>query len=213
MSDLLNKQICLKLNTNWFAVGFESVQKAFSEICSLGKTSGKPPRLPIDITYAQNEDGSYDTNEVLDYRPVSVAEWFTLPVRLCDLAINCNHRMVRVPTVTICPNYRDIPASRVKFSPDAVKKREGGRCAISGRILAEGEGDLGHDVAKSKGGRKSWENVAYVEKGLNRGMGTKTFAEAGYPHVKKKMVAPRAGVKVLTVADMKHESQRRFLTS
>jgi 5-methylcytosine-specific restriction endonuclease McrA len=211
MSDILNKDIkVLKLNQNWWAIGFEPIDRAFSEMCSMGK-SGRAPRLGVDIEYAQREDGSYDLSAPLSYRPVSVEEWFRLPVRSCDLSINCNHRLIRVPTVTVCSNYRDIPDKAPKFSADAIRAREGGRCAATGRLLAPGEGDLGHDIAKSKGGRRTYTNVAYVDKQINRAMHTKTFAEAGYPHVKAKMVAPKRTKVLITSKDVYHESQLHFV--
>lgn len=211
MSDILTKDIkVLKLNRHFWAIGFESVARAFSEMCSLGK-SGHAPRLGMDIVYAQLEDGTWDTQNPLSYRPVSLTEWFALPVRSCDLSINCNHRLIRVPTVTVCANYKDIPDKAPKFSADAVRAREGGRCAATNRALAPGEGDLGHDRAKSLGGRKTWDNVVYVDKKVNRAMGTKTFAEAGYPHVKSRMVAPKRTKVLITARDCYHESQLHFV--
>lgn len=212
MSDILSKDLkVLKLNKHFWAVGFESVSKAFSEMCSRNKVTGKSPRLGMDIVYAQREDGTYDTTTPLSYRPVTMEEWLLLPVRSCDLAINCNHRMIRVPTVTVCSNFKNIPDKAPKFSPEAIRAREGGRCIVTGRVLAPGEGDLGHDVAKTKGGRKTWTNVGYMTKGLNRAMGTKTFAEAGYPHVKAKMTEPKRTKVLLTSKDVYHEDQLHFV--
>ncbi len=212
MSDILNKNLMvLKLNKHFWAVGFESVSKAFSEMCSLNKVTGKPPRLGMDIVYAQLEDGTYDTTTPLAYRPVTMAEWLLLPVRSCDLAINCNHRMIRVPTVTVCSNFKDIPDKKPKFSPEAIRAREGGRCAATGRALAPGEGDLGHDIPKSKGGKKVYTNVAWVDKKVNRAMGTMTFAEAGYPHVRAKMVEPKKSKVLITMKDVYHGDQLHFV--
>lgn len=211
MSDILQKDLkVLKLNQNWWAIGWESVDKAFSEMCSMGK-SGKAPRMAVDIEYAQRDDGSYDLSAPISYRPVSVEEWFTLPVRSCDLSINCNHRLIRVPTVTVCSNYRDIPDKAPKFSGEAVRAREGGRCAVTERPLAPGEGDLAHDLAKSKGGKRNWHNVAYVDKKLNRLMNTNSFEEMGWGHVKKKMVAPKKTKVIITQKDCYHESQLHFV--
>lgn len=213
MSDILNKQIVLTLNRLHQAYEIRSVRKSIEDITSLSPRTGEPPFMFIDITYTQKEDGSYDTENPVHYRAVTVEEWMKLPVRSCDIAINCGRCELRAPTVIIATNFDKLKQLAPKFSPEAVRQREGGRCAATGRLLGPGEGDLGHDYAKKFGGRRSFENVAYVEKGLNRAMGTKTFAEAGYPHVKAKMVRPKTRVHLLTAKDAKHESHFLFLNN
>ena len=213
MSDILNKQIVLTLNRLHQAYELRTVRKSVEDITSLSPHTGQPPFMFVDITYATKADGSYDTECPTHYRPVTVEEWLQLPVRSCDLAINCGRRELRAPTVIIATNFDRLKEVAPKFSPDAIRQREGGRCAATGRLLAPHEGDLGHDIAKSKGGRKTYTNVAYVDKALNRSMGTKTFAEAGYPHVKAKMVAPKPRKVLLTAKDARHESHLLFLNN
>lgn len=212
MSDILNKDFrVIKLNKFWWAIGTCTVEKAMGEIFSLGLDSGMPPQIPLDVIYPEREDGSYDLEAVPVYRAVTLEEWLTLPVRSCDWGIQAARQMVRVPTLTICANFINIPDKTPKFSPDAVRRREGGRCAATNRLLAPGEGDLGHDIARKNGGPKTWTNVVYVDKKINRAMGTKTFAEAGYPNVKAKMVEPKTTKVLLTIYDISHPSQAHFV--
>lgn len=213
MSELLNKQIVLTLNRLHQAYDLRTIRKAIEDITSLSPRTEEPPFMFIDIIYEQREDGSYDTDNPITYRAVSVTEWLNLPVRSCDLAINCGRRELRAPTVIIATNFDRLKEIVPRFSPEAIREREGGRCAATNRLLAPGEGDLGHDIAKSKGGRRTYTNVAYIDKKINRAMGTKSFEEAGLGHVKKKMVAPKARKVLLTAKDARHESHLLFLNN
>ncbi len=211
MSDILNKNIVLTLNRLHQAYEMRTVRKAVEDITSISPRTDQPPFMFVDIIYAMHEDGTYDTSQPVSYRAVSVDEWMKLPVRACDISINCGRCELRAPTVIIATNFDRVKEITPQFSSDGVRAREGGRCAVTGRQLAPGEGDLAHDVARSKGGRRTWTNIAHVEKSLNRAMGTKTFEEMGWGHVRKKMVAPKSRRVILTMKDAQHESHLLFL--
>lgn len=163
----------------------------------------------LDLVYEQMVDGSYNTDSLISARPVSVDEWMNLAVRSCDLVINCGCRQLRAPTIIVASSYSDIPMKRPKFSTQAIWERDNYTCQVTGERVTRETGDLGHNVAKANGGRKSWENIALIRKDLNRQQGTRTFADMGWTHVKPK--APRAARVILTIDDMKHDSQKHFL--
>lgn len=213
MSDILNKKICLALNKLHQAYEMRTVRKAVEDITSLSPQTGEPPFKFVDIIYEQLADGSYNMENPLTYRAVSVEEWMALPVRSCDIAINCGRCQLRAPTVIIASNFDRVKEIVPQFSADAVRQREKGRCIVTGRELAPGEGDLGHDQARSKGGRRNWTNIGYMDKKLNRLMGTKSFDEMGWGHVRRKMVQPKARKVFLTVKDAEHESHLLFLNN
>ncbi len=213
MSDILNKKICLTLNRLHQAYEMRSVRKAVEDITSMSPHTGQPPFMFVDIIYEQREDGTYDTENPVTYRAVTVDEWMKLEVRSCDIAINCGRCQLRAPTVIIATNFDRVKEIVPQFSGDAVRQREGGRCAITGVPLAPGEGDVGHDVARAKGGRRNWTNTAYITKGLNRLMATKSFDEMGWGHVHKKMVEPKRRKVFLTLKDAEHESHLLFLNN
>ena len=208
MSDLLNKQICLALNKNWMGFDFRTVRKGVEAITSLSPETGEPPFMFLDLVYAQNEDGSYDTTQLVSARPVTVDEWLGLEVRSCDLAINCGRCQLRAPTIIVATNYADLPEFRPKFSSEGVWERDKGVCQATGRKLTREEGDLGHNVARANGGRRTWENIALLDKRLNRLQETKTFAEMGW-NIKPK--APKSRKVLLTMKDAEHESHLHFL--
>lgn len=211
MSDILNKKICLTLNKVHQAYELRTVRKAVEDIMSCSPETGQPPFQFVDITYEQNSDGSYNMEKVINYRAVSAEEWMTLPVRSCDIPINCGRCQLRAPTIIIASNFDRLKEITPQFSGDALREREKGRCAVTGRLLAPNEGDVGHDVARTKGGRRNWTNTAWMSKSLNRLMGTKTFEEMGWGHVRKKMVEPKKRTVLLTQKDATHESHLFFL--
>jgi 5-methylcytosine-specific restriction endonuclease McrA len=51
---------------------------------------------------------------------------------------------------------------------------------VSGRKLAKGEGNAGHIVARAKGGKRTWENLVYMDSRLNTLQGTKLPEEMGW---------------------------------
>lgn len=208
MSNIADKQVCLTLNRLWQPLGFRSVRRAIEDITSLNPHTGEPPFMFLDLTFAQNEDGSYDTDQLLDARPVSVDVWLSLKVRSCDLAISCGRGELRAPTIIVATNYDKLTEHKPKFSPQAIWERDRGICQASGRKLAPHEGDLGHNIPKAKGGRRSFENIALLDKRLNREQGTRTFAEMGW-NIKPK--APRATKVLITADQLKHPSQIHFL--
>jgi 5-methylcytosine-specific restriction endonuclease McrA len=209
MSEILNKQIVLTLNAAWQCMGFRTPRKAFEDLCSLNPSTGKPPMLAMDLTYETNEDGSYNTDILLNARPVDIDEWMTLPVRSCDLSIQCARREIRCPTIIICSTYNKIPKMVPKFSAEGVWQRDGGICQATGRKLSRDEGDLGHNVARAHGGQRTWDNIALLDKRLNRLQGTKSFADMGWTHIKP--TAPKPRPIFYTINDIKHPSHAHFV--
>lgn len=208
MSDLLNKQICLALNSLWQGMDFRTVKKSFEDITSMNPKTGEPPFLPLDLTYEVNPDGTFNMEILLNARPVSVLEWLSLPVRSCDLGITSARGEIRVPTIIVATNYSKIPDQRPKFSAEAVRKRDNDTCQVSKRKLAPGEGNLAHNIPKCRGGKRSWDNIVYMDRTLNSLQGERTFAEMGWD-IKPK--APKGTKVFLTLDDLKHESQVHFL--
>lgn len=208
MDGLIDKQIVLSLNRLWQPIGFLTVKKTFGDLCSENPKTGEPPKLAMDLTYEQNEDGTYNTDILLNARPVEIEEWLSLPVRNCDLGIMCSRRLVRVPTIVICRAYASIPEMTPKFSSQGIWERDNYTCQASGKKLKPGEGDLAHDVASANGGQRSWTNIALLDKNLNRMQGTKTFKEMGW-NIKPK--APKARRIYISLNESRDVSHAHFL--
>lgn len=138
-----------------------------------GMYGGTAPAKGLSIT--TDENGELVEGIGLDWQ-----DWIKLPIRDCDFAISTGRGLVRVPSVIVSPEYDGMPARGRKFSGKALRERDGGICQVSGRLLAPGEGNVGHIKARAKGGARTWENTVYMDKRLNTLQGTRTPEEMGW---------------------------------
>jgi len=219
MSSILDKQLVIKLNANWVAYEHLTVRDTFTFLCSEApKRHGVPAERPgfaIDFDVEEGPDGQLS---LVYANAVTLEEWMRLPVREKDLSISVgiNHatgepKRVRIPLIVICANYKDIPKKTIRWSPEAIRRRDKDTCQVSKRKLAPGEGNVGHDLAQSihPEKRTDWSNTVWMDKRLNTLQGTRTFAEMGWKIEKPK--APVIRAKVLTADDAAHPWQLPFL--
>ena len=121
-------------------------------------------------------------------RPVSWADWITLPVRSGDNAVLTTRGAIRVPTVIVAVNYARVPKKRPKLSAKNIRERDGNRCQYTGRLLHPNEGSLDHVVPRSRGGPDTWENLVWSAKDVNQRKADRLQHEAGL----KLLNVPRA---------------------
>jgi 5-methylcytosine-specific restriction endonuclease McrA len=174
MNDILNKTIVLVLNRNWQAINIRTPADAFCQMATNAATA-------LDI-----ELGDDERAEAL--RPVTWAEWITLPVRDGDNAVRTVHGAIRVPTVIVAVNYARVPKKRPKLSAKNIRERDGNRCQYTGVLLRPDEGNLDHVVPRSRGGADTWENLVWSSKQINTRKGNRLPHEAGL----KLLNVPRA---------------------
>ena len=174
MSDILNKTIVLVLNRNWQAINIRTPADAFCQMATKGATA-------LDI-----ELGDGARAEAL--RPVTWAEWITLPIRAGDNAVRTAHSVIRVPTVIVAVNFAKVPKKRPKLSAKTIRERDGNRCQYTGVLLRPDEGSLDHVVPRSLGGADTWENLVWSAKEVNQRKADRLPHEAGL----KLLTVPRA---------------------
>src|SRR5690349_622021 len=114
MNDMLNRAIVLVLNRNWQAINIRSPQDAFCQMATNVATG-------LDI--AIGDDGHAQA-----LRPVTWAEWLTLPIRPQDQAVRTARGLIRVPTVIVAVNFARVPKKRPKLCAKAIRERDGNRC-------------------------------------------------------------------------------------
>lgn len=176
MSQLLDKQIVLSLNSAWQPIGQLSVRAAITAMTG-GETvtaSGRhqPPAVALDLEIV---DGV-----TIMARPVAWDEWVTLPVRADDLAIHASaHRVIRVPTVVIRPNYKGMPLRSRNLCFNTIWERDGGRCQYTNQQLERDEANLDHVIPAAQGGKKVFENLVLSHKKVNTKKGARRPEEAG----------------------------------
>src|SRR5258706_15620409 len=104
MSDILKKSIVLVLNRNWQAINICTPQGAFCQMATNVATG-----LEIE---AENH-----------IRPVTWAEWISLPVRPQDNAVQTVRGAIRVPTVIVAVNYAEVPRNRPTLCARTIRAR------------------------------------------------------------------------------------------
>jgi hypothetical protein len=117
--NILTKATVLVLNRNWQAINVRTPQEAFCMMATNVATA-------LEIEREQH------------IRPVSWAEWLTLPVREQDQSVATVRGQIRVPTVIVAVNYAKVPKKRPKLCARTIRERDGNRCQYTGKLLRFG---------------------------------------------------------------------------
>jgi len=165
MNSVLEQNVVLVLNRNWQAVNTTTPAHAFCQM-SAGNAMG------LDIEGDQR------------MIPVPWEDWVGLPVRDTDWSVGVVRGQLRVPRVILAVNYAKVPMRHPKFSYQAIRDRDDGRCQYTGRKLSRDEGNIDHVVPRSKGGQTTWSNCVLSCKRVNNRKGDRTPGEAGLRLVK-----------------------------
>jgi 5-methylcytosine-specific restriction endonuclease McrA len=205
---LLDQPIVLSLNRAWQVIGHRTVKQAL--VALNGGDAAQPPALGLDIMYPQNGDGSFDFARPLSLRPVSCAEWVTLPVREFDLVIHTPRQAIRVPTVVIATRYERVPLRAPRLSRAAIFARDGGVCQYTGERVGWRGGNLDHVVPRSRGGRDSFENLVWAKREVNSRKADRLPHEAGLRLLRRPRT-PAPTPFVSTHRAIRHPDWRHFL--
>lgn len=176
--EILNKLICLTLNSAWQPVGQKTVKDA---ICSIMDSNYKG----IHIDYELDDSGQPIFENVINMEPITWDRWMNLPIREWDLAISSPSITIRVPTVLIATQFRQMPRLDRKMTARTVWERDKGRCQYTGKPLTKTTGNLDHVIPKSKGGKDTWENLVLCDKEINTIKGNKLPEEVGLSLIRK----------------------------
>ena len=169
MTDMLNKSTVLVLNRNWQAINVTTPKEAFC-------------MLATNVATALDFDGEHNI------RPVTWAEWLTLPVRESDTAVQTVRGPIRAPTVIVATNFAKVPKKRPKLCAKTIRERDGNRCQYTGKLLRPDEGSLDHILPRSRGGKDAWENLVWSDKEVNARKGNRLPHEAGLKLLKTPQV-------------------------
>lgn len=202
MTDI-DKANVLTLNRTWRAIGQRTIRQTFCDLMS-------GSALAIDIRYPLDSEGQVDLTGPVDCVPVDWDTWVELPVRSCDLSIRTPRRVIRVPSVIVVSNYSGMPLWLPGVSRRAIYERDGGVCQYTGRRVAWAEGNLDHVVPRSRGGRNSFENLVWTDKGVNTRKADRLPEEAGLRLLRQPR-APKAQTASQRIQIMKHADWMWFL--
>lgn len=181
MIGIVNRNICLRLNSVWQPIGYGNVKDAITDLVS-GLSV-----MAIDIRYNINEDGEPDLNSIPHMNPVDWDEWLTLPIRKWDNIIRSINLTIRVPTILISKNYSKMPMMNWKGKPtkDAIYIRDKCTCQYTGAYVDKRDASIDHVVPLSRGGNNDWSNVVLTTKKLNVKKGNKLNSEIGLKLIKQ----------------------------
>jgi len=206
MSDLLNKEIVIKLNKSWTAVDKLTVGEAVVFLCKQHGT--EPNGYVMDYETFVDEKGEHHLTYSV---PMEWDEWITLPVRDGDLFINTSRGKIRVPKVVITAQYNDVPDITIKgINKRNVYIRDGGIDQYSGEPISLEDASVDHVLARSKGGKNVWENVATTRKTTNTRKGNRSNEEAGLKLIKQPK-APASKKRIIRKHEARLPDQRAFL--
>jgi 5-methylcytosine-specific restriction endonuclease McrA len=121
--------------------------------------------------------------------PVTFDEWLKLPIRAGDEVIGTPRGSVRVPRVIVAVNHANVVLKRPRLTMTSLRKRDGGRCAYTGQEIDPKDASMEHVVPKSKGGKKSWDNIVYAHRKTNSARGNRRLKKG---ELKLKPYVPNA---------------------
>jgi hypothetical protein len=178
----------LVLNAYWMPVNVSMVKDGITMLWGGSiDASGlrQHPAKALNIEYALDKNGEYDFSAPLIMEPCNWDKWVTLPVRSYDFILKTVKGEIRCPTILIAANFKEMPKRKAKLSKNGIMERDGFRCAYSGEVLPKHKLNIDHVIAKSRGGKDTWENLVTCDKKLNSMKGDKTLEEMGWKlHVK-----------------------------
>jgi hypothetical protein len=146
---ILHSSLVLKLNGCWQAIGYTTPKEAFQRMFQRGQGSVKALDVILEA------DGSISS----ETQVYSAQEWMKLPVKEGDSYIGLAHgKKVRIPLVTIVPDYRKLPKVRLTFNKKGLYTRDRGICSYCLKVLEYDDATNDHIIPTSKGGKTDWEN-------------------------------------------------------
>jgi 5-methylcytosine-specific restriction endonuclease McrA len=195
VSNILDQLKCVKLNSLWQPVALRTVREALTDLTSISPdeertalAENREPQtaaLGLDLAFDMNEDGTVDYSHPTSTTPTEWEDWVNLPIRpYDDLVITSSRGDIRVPTMLIARNFRKMPERKYSPSRRGIKERDQGICQVTRRFVGD-NGNLGHVIAKSKGGKITWTNAVWLDPKINTLMGDRTPEEAGMRLIRK----------------------------
>lgn len=209
MSELTKNHV-LRLNANYMRIGWATAQEAFGMLCGEQK-DGSPPAFALNLTYLYDEYGKPLTDEWETMEPLTLDQWMLLDPRRGDLdkVVHTSKRIIRIPTIIICPKYKLMPSKELKPTASAIRKRDGNVCQYTGKPLNKDNFSLDHIIPRSKGGKDSWTNLVAADKSVNTRKGNKYNHEAGLT-LRKQPLAPKAMPLCALYDEVYHPDHKHF---
>jgi 5-methylcytosine-specific restriction endonuclease McrA len=191
MSEILNKNIVLVLNSIYQPIGYTSVKQAIVSLCSTSDGESMAAEA-LDLDYHLLEGGELDWASPFTYRSIPWDEWVTLPVRpepYKDEPIKTSKMVIRAPIVIRSRNYSKMPRRSLRPNKKNLYELYDGRCIWTGKKLSLNQATVEHLKPRSHGGKETFGNLALAEKKINNDRGNiplEEWTKKYKPHYKTK---------------------------
>lgn len=206
--NVINQPV-LCLNAAWQVIDTKTVKEAFIAMCG-GASEKNPPALALDLDYEVGPDGVIDWNAPTKSDAVAWDVWKTLPIRDFDIAVHTGKSVIRAPRIIVQPNFGKMPLVTPRPTKDAIRKRDGGVCQYTGKVLSWKEGNIDHVIPRAQGGKNTFENMVWCHKDINSRKADKTPTQAGLALIRKP-TAPKSMPRSSTITIAQHPSWIYFM--
>lgn len=208
--NLLTQKTILRLNANYMRLGWATAQEAFGMLCGEQK-DGSPPAMALNIHYEYDEYGMPITDKMITFDRLDFSEWMQLQPRQGDLdkVVHTIKRVIRIPTVIICPKYALMPKKDLQPTSMAIKRRDGNRCQYTGISLTKETFTLDHVIPVSRGGKSTWHNLVSAHRDVNSKKGNKFNHEVGLKLLKQP-TAPKSIPLCSLHTEIHHPDHKHF---
>lgn len=209
MSDFLNRQSVLILNSLWQIIGTSSPKNALVALHSSYDGSNVAAKV-IDVQYEVNLDGTLNLENAISIVPLTFEDWTKVKIRDgIDSVIRTARLSLRCPTV-IVTTFSKMPMKKSKPNKSLLYLMQDGRCGYTNEKIGMKAGNLEHKCPKSKGGPSTFGNLMFVKKEINSKRGNRPLEELGlrplFYHSQPKPFPVSFSVK-----DLKHNDWRFFV--
>ena len=211
--NILNQPV-LCINSAWQCLHPKSVKEAIIAMMG-GRDGHNPPAMGLDQEFSLNPDGSVNWSDMIYATPVSWEIWKTLPIRddQNDESIRTGGgKVIRAPRVIIQPNFHKMPIVSQRPTKDAIIRRDGFQCQYTGKKLTRAQGNIDHVIPRHHGGKNTFENMVWCEKGLNSFKANRRNEELGLKLLRKPK-APSPVPLSSTITEAKHPAWQPFVHS
>ena len=161
MNVLQNK--VLVLNKGWHPIAIVSLERAM--------------RLVSD-DYAKDDPKARIIDPTQDFRLFTWKDWSLLKAAEGEAVIRGARNAHRIPEIIVLSRYNKFPHKIAKMNRRTIYHRDGNQCQYCGEKPKLSELSIDHLIARSRGGKTTWENCVLACTNCNRRKGAKTMQEA-----------------------------------
>lgn len=208
MSNILNKDIVLVVNSLWQVIGIAKPKNAIKAMFSSEDGINLAAKAFV-IDYSQEGD-VWDFEKPTVIKAVFLEEWLEQPIRPFDNVVHTAKREIRIPTVLMAHNYNKIPKKKIHPTKRNVYDMYDGIDYWTGKKIPFKRATLEHVIPKSKGGKDSWKNLAISDKDINNSRGNTDVKDFKYkPHYELK--EPKEVPISALIKEIRHRDWRIFI--